>query len=68
MVCACDRGSEYQRLARLDGTGAATFMTADDAEVEAIAVHGDRLAYVRNEDGTSRLTLDASPSATCRPG
>ena len=29
--------------------------------MEAIAVHGDRLAYVRNEDGTSRLTLDGRP-------
>ena len=58
IVCACDRGSEFQRLARLDPGGGLTFLTDDDADVEAIAVHEDRLAYVRNEDGTSRLTLD----------
>ena len=58
IVCACDRGSEFQRLARLDPAGGLTFLTEDDADVEAIAVHEDRIAYVRNEDGTSRLTLD----------
>ncbi|MDX6375896.1 MAG: hypothetical protein QOE98_199 [Gaiellaceae bacterium] len=61
IVCACDRGSEFQRLARLDPAGGLTFLTDDDADVEAIAVHGDRLAYVRNEDGVSRLTLDSRP-------
>ena len=40
VLCACDRGSEYQRLARLDGSGTATFLTDDDADVEAIAAHG----------------------------
>ena len=61
VLCACDRGSEHQRLARIDARGGLTFLTDDDADIEAIAVHGDRLAYVRNVDGTSCLTLDARP-------
>ncbi len=54
VLCACDRGSEYQRLTRIAADGSLEFLTADDADVEAIAVHGDRVAYVRNVDAGSR--------------
>jgi dipeptidyl aminopeptidase/acylaminoacyl peptidase len=58
VLCASDRGNEHQRLARLREDGSLEFLTADDADVEAIEVHGDRVAYVRNVEGSSRLVLD----------
>ena len=61
VLCGCDRGSEHQRLTRLRADGSLEFLTDDDADVEDIAVHGDRVAYVRNVAGTSRLVLDDRP-------
>jgi len=63
VLCACDRGSEHQRLTRLHADGSLEVLTEDDADVEALDVHGDRVAYVRNEAGTSRLVLDGGPVA-----
>ena len=51
-VCASATAArELQRLARLDPAVGSTFLTDDDADVEAIAVHGDRVRVRRNEDG-----------------
>ena len=60
-----DMGGEFRRLHRLDRrTGALTVLTADtpwDVERFAISRARDRLAYVINEDGISRLFVTTLP-------
>jgi dipeptidyl aminopeptidase/acylaminoacyl peptidase len=58
IVCGCDRGSEFVRLAEIDVGGSLRFLSDDDADVEAVAVRGSSRAVVRNEGGASRLTID----------
>ena len=61
VLCACDAGSEFMRLAELrDGTPA--FLTDDDADVESIALDAARArrAYVVNRAGSSQLVCDGA--------
>lgn len=59
VLCACDRGSEFARLARIGLDGKLEFLTPDDADVEAVAVSATgRRAWVRNVGGYSELVLD----------
>ncbi len=60
VLAATDRATEHARLVRLAVDGGLTAMTADDADVEAIAVTSGRLAYVRNVGGVSELTVDGA--------
>jgi protease II len=55
-----DRDNEFQRIARIDlATGQPEYLTQDHWDVESAALSHNRqlLAYVVNENGTSRLRL-----------
>jgi dipeptidyl aminopeptidase/acylaminoacyl peptidase len=58
VLCACDAGSQFARLAVLGGDGAPTFLTADDADVDEVAVGGERRAWVVNDRGWGTLFVD----------
>ena len=62
-----DMDSEFRRLHRLQrSTGTVTVLTGDtpwDVETFAISHARDRLAYVTNEDGVSRLFVMRLPDA-----
>ena len=62
-----DMNSEFRRLHRLQrSTGTVTVLTGDtpwDVETFAISHARDRLAYVTNEDGISRLFVMSLPDA-----
>ena len=60
VLCACDAGSEFARLAIVssDGRGEVEFLTPDDADVDEIAVGGGRRAWIVNDGGYGRLYLD----------
>jgi len=60
VLCATDLGSEFRRLAVLRD-GEPEFLTPDTADVEEIALHGDRRAWTVNEEGYGRVVLDGEP-------
>ena len=60
VLCATDLGSEFRRLAVLRD-GQPEFLTPDTADVEEIAVHGERRAWTVNEEGYGRAVLDGEP-------
>jgi len=58
LYVACDAGSEFQRLARLDlGTKKLEFLTPDTADIDEfdLSRDGRRIAYVANEKGIGVL-------------
>ena len=59
VVCACDEGSEFMRLAELHD-GKIRFLTLDDADVESIALDRPRTrrAVVTNRRGSSEVAVD----------
>ena len=61
VLCACDEGSEFMRLAELRD-GRPRFLTADEADVESIALDATRTrrAHVANRDGGSELVCDGA--------
>ncbi len=61
VLCACDAGSEFARLALIDDDGPPTFLTPDDADVDEVAVHEARRAWVVNDAGWGRLVVDGEP-------
>ena len=60
VLCATDLGSEFCRLAVLRD-GEPEFLTPDSADVEEIALHGERRAWTVNEEGYGRVVLDGEP-------
>ena len=65
VLCACDLGSEHARLAVLRPGGEPELLTADDADVEAIAVDRGRQ---RRACTSSTATATPSSSWTARRG
>ncbi len=64
VLFASDRDAEFTRLVRLDLEGGRSSLTADDADVEGIAVScTGRVAVLRNVGGCSELTLDGTATA-----
>jgi pimeloyl-ACP methyl ester carboxylesterase len=63
VLCACDAGSEFARLALLRRGLAPDFQTADDADVESIALDASRTrrAWTVNRGGESQVWLDGMP-------
>ncbi|GAB5545580.1 MAG: hypothetical protein SangKO_053400 [Sandaracinaceae bacterium] len=68
-VVLTDRGGEFQRLFRFDGSSALPLTPARDGDVEAWALGPDRrrLAYVTNEDGVGSVRLLDLTSGEERP-
>jgi dipeptidyl aminopeptidase/acylaminoacyl peptidase len=60
VVCACDAGGQFTRLAILADGAPLEFRTPDDADVEHVRVDGSRIhiAHVVNRGGPSELWLD----------
>ena len=60
VLCACDAGSEFTRLALLRQGAEPEFLTADDADVEIVALDASRTrrAWVVNRGGESEVWLD----------
>jgi dipeptidyl aminopeptidase/acylaminoacyl peptidase len=60
VICACDAGSEFLRVARLVPGEEPEFRTPDDADVDAVRLDParERIAYVVNRGGPSELWLD----------
>jgi dipeptidyl aminopeptidase/acylaminoacyl peptidase len=63
VLCACDAGSEFARLALLRHGLEPDFLTADDADVESVALDATRTrrAWVVNRGGESEVWLDGMP-------
>ena len=60
VLCACDAGSEFARLALLRDGAEPEFLTPDDADVEIVALDAARArrAWVVNRGGESEVWLD----------
>ena len=60
VLCACDAGSEFARLAVLRHGAGPEFLTADDGDVESVAldVARTRRAWTVNRGGESEVWLD----------
>jgi dipeptidyl aminopeptidase/acylaminoacyl peptidase len=60
VLCACDAGSEFARLALLRHGLEPDFLTADDADVESVVVDASRTrrAWTVNRGGESEVWLD----------
>jgi dipeptidyl aminopeptidase/acylaminoacyl peptidase len=60
VLCACDAGSEFARLALLRGGVEPELLTADDGDVENVELDGSRTrrAWTVNRDGESEVWLD----------
>ncbi len=65
VLCACDDGSEFMRLAELRD-GKPSFLTADDADIESVALDHARTrrAHVVNRAGSSQLVVDGTTVET----
>ncbi len=63
VLCACDAGSEFARLAVLRPGLEPEFLTADDGDVESVALDETRArrAWTVNRGGESELWLDGLP-------
>ena len=74
VLCACDAGSEFTRLALLRQGAEPEFLTPDDADVEIVALDATRTrrAWVVNRGGASEVWLDgervAGPAGRRRLG
>jgi len=62
VLCACDAGSEFARLAVLRQGADPEFLTADDADVEIVALDASRArrAWTVNRGGESEVWLDGT--------
>jgi dipeptidyl aminopeptidase/acylaminoacyl peptidase len=62
VLCACDAGSEFARLALLRDGVEPVLLTADDGDVENIALDASRAkrAWTVNRDGESEVWLDGA--------
>jgi dipeptidyl aminopeptidase/acylaminoacyl peptidase len=57
IVLSSDARGEFSQMATVDPAGGEPRWTASSWDVTDIEVHADRVAYLVNEDGASRLTL-----------
>ncbi len=57
IVLTSDARGEFRQMAMLEPAGGEARWTPSNWDVTDLEVHGDRVAYVVNEDGASRLTL-----------
>ena len=62
VLCACDAGSEFARLALLRNGEEPELLTADDGDVENVVLDGSRTrrAWTVNRDGESEVWLDGA--------
>ncbi len=67
VLAATDRGADFRRLARI-ADGVVEPLGTDDADVDAIAVAGERRAIVENRAGYGRLLLDGEELAGLADG
>src|SRR5262249_28858344 len=60
VLCACDAGSEFERLSIRHQDGRIEPLTADDADVEQVATDRGRTrrAWIVNRDGYGELVVD----------
>jgi dipeptidyl aminopeptidase/acylaminoacyl peptidase len=62
VLCACDAGGEFARLAELRRGAAPAFLTPDDADVEIVALDRARVrrVWAINRGGESEVWLDGA--------